>query len=99
MVPGEQMGLFLVTTKKGKSGKASVSYNAYVSTSSRYVSDVEQLKTAGEWANILQTGIADGTYDVSEVDPTLVDYRINAFRNSPDVVGAEDWLFQTGNSH
>jgi len=94
-------GVVLVTTKKGKSGKASISYNAFVSTSSRYVGDVDQLKTSGEWADILDAGIADGTYDVSEVDPALVDYRINAFRNSPDVVAAEDWLFRSGstNSH
>ena len=50
-------GVILVTTKKGKSGKAKVSYNAYVSTSSRYVGDVEQLKTAGEWAQELEAGI------------------------------------------
>ena len=91
-------GVILVTTKKGKSGRPSISYNAYVSSSSRYVGDVEQLKTAGEWANELETGIANGTYDVSELDPALVDYRINAYRNSPDVVAVEDWLFRTGYS-
>lgn len=91
-------GVVLVSTKKGKSGKASISYNTYVSSSSRYVGDVEQLKTAGEWADILEAGIADGTYDVSEVDPALVNYRINAFRNSPDVVAVEDWLFQSGSA-
>ena len=91
-------GVILITTKQGKSGKPSFSYNGYVSTSSRVVGDVEQLKTAGEWADILDAGIADGTYDVSEVDPALVDYRINAFRNSPDVVAAEDWLFRNGSS-
>lgn len=92
-------GVVLVSTKKGKTGEAKVSYNSYVSTSSRYVGDVEQLKTAGEWADILDAGIADGTYDVSEVDPALVDFRINAFRNSPDVVAVEDWLFRSGSSH
>ena len=92
-------GVILVTTKKGKTGKASVSYNAYLSTSSRYVGDVEQLKTAGEWADILEAGIADGTYDVSEVDPALVNHRLNGFRNSPDVVAVEDWLFRSGNSN
>ncbi|MFK7926254.1 MAG: SusC/RagA family TonB-linked outer membrane protein [Bacteroidia bacterium] len=91
-------GVILVTTKKGKTGKASLSYNAYVSTSSRYVRDIEQLKTSGEWADELEAGIADGTYDVSEVDPNLLSYRINAFRNSPDVVAVEDWLFRTGYS-
>lgn len=91
-------GVILVTTKKGKSGKASFSYNAYVSTSSRYVKDVEQLKTAGEWADELEAGIANGTYDVSEVDQDLLNYRLNAYRNAPDVVAAEDWLFQNGNA-
>jgi len=91
-------GVILVTTKKGKSGKPSFSYNAFVSTSSRYVSDVDQLKTAGEWADILESGIADGTYDVSELDPAFLDYKINAYRNAPDVVAVEDWLFQSGSN-
>jgi len=96
-------GVVLVTTKTGKTGKAKISYNGYVSTSSRYVSDVEQLKTAGEWADILEAGIADGTYDVSETPAQgnatgqqIVDYRLNAYRNSPDVVAVEDYLFRTG---
>ena len=42
-------GVILVTTKKGRSGKASISYNAYASTSSRYVRDNINM-TAGEWA-------------------------------------------------
>ncbi len=91
-------GVILVTTKTGKSGKVKIGYDSYVSTSSRYVGDVEQLKTAGEWADELESGIADGTYDVSEVDPALVNYRINAYKNSPDVVAAEDWLFRSGKS-
>ena len=91
-------GVILVTTKRGKVGQASVSYNAYVSTSSKYVKDIEQLKTAGEWADELEAGIADGTYDVSDVDQALLNYRINAFRNSPDVVSVEDWLFRPGYS-
>ena len=48
-------GVILVTTKKGKSGKVSFSYNAYTSTSSKYIKDIEMLKTAGEWAAELQT--------------------------------------------
>lgn len=91
-------GVILVTTKKGKSGKVQVSYDGYISTSSKYVSDAEQLKTAGEWAADLDAGIADGTYDVSEVDPALLQYRLNAYRNAPDVESVEDWLFQTGYS-
>ena len=91
-------GVILVTTKNGSTGKPKLSYDAYASTSHRYVGDVDQLKTAGEWANILESGIADGTYDVSELDPAFVDYKINAYRNAPDVVAVEDWLFQNGNA-
>lgn len=90
-------GVILVTTKKGKTGKATVSYNAYVSTSSRYVRDNIN-PTASEWANTIEEGIANGTFDVSEMEPALLDYRLNAFKNSPDVVALEDWLFQNGHS-
>lgn len=90
-------GVILVTTKKGQSGKAQLSYNAYVSTSSRYVTD-NITQTAGEWANTIEAGIADGTFDVSEMDQNLLNYRLNAFKNSPDVVNVEDWLFRAGNS-
>lgn len=90
-------GVILITTKSGKSGKTNVSYNAYVSTSSRYINDnINQ--TSGQWANTIEANIADGTFDVSEIDPNLLAYRINAYRNSPDVVAVEDWLFQNGNS-
>jgi len=91
-------GVILVTTKKGESGKTNISYNGYVSTSNKYVGDIEQLKTAGEWADELDAGIANGTYDVSELDPAFLNYKINAYRNSPDVVSVEDWLFRTGYS-
>ena len=91
-------GVVLVTTKQGKTGKPRFSYDGYVSTSSRYVSDVDQLKTAGEWADILEQGIADGTYDVSELEPEFVDYKINAYRNAPDVTAVEDYLFRGGNT-
>lgn len=91
-------GVILVTTKQGRAGETTFAYNTYVSTSSRYVGDVDQLKTSGEWADILESGIADGTYDVSELDPAFVDYKIDAYRNSPDVVAVEDWLFQNGNA-
>ena len=91
-------GVILVTTKRGQSGKPQFSYNAYTSTSHRYVRDVEQLRTAGEWANIIDAGVADGTYDLSEVDPRLVEDRLNAYRNAPGVVAVEDYLFTNGNS-
>ncbi len=87
-------GVILVSTKKGKSGKAKLSYNGYTSVSNKYVKDIEMLKTASEWANELETS----AYDLSEVDPDLLNYRLNAYRNAPDVVSIEDWLFRTGTS-
>jgi len=87
-------GVVLVTTKRGKSGKPQFSYNGYTSVSRKYVNDIEMLKTASEWASDLQTN----AYDLSEVDPALVDYRLTAYANAPDVVSMEDWLFQDGNT-
>ena len=89
-------GVILVTTKQGKTGKPRISYNAYASTSGRYITDNKP--TANEWADIIDQRVADGTYDLSELDPAVVDFRINAYRNAPDVVAVEDWLFQNGNS-
>lgn len=85
-------GVILVTTKKGRSGQANISYNAYVSTSKKYVKDIEMLKTASEWAEELQTD----AYDLSEIDPELLNYRLNAYANAPDVVSMEEWLFRNG---
>jgi len=89
-------GVVLVTTKKGSSGKAKFSYNGYTSISSKYVRDIEMLKTAGEWAEDLQTD----AYDLTDpsLDPRLVDYRITAYRDAPDVVSMEDWLFRDGST-
>ena len=87
-------GVILVTTKTGSSGKAQFSYNGFTSISNKYVKDIEMLKTASEWAEELRTD----AYDLSEIDSRLVDYRINAYANAPDVVSMEDWLFQTGNT-
>jgi TonB-dependent starch-binding outer membrane protein SusC len=90
-------GVILVTTKKGNSGKANFSYNGYTSISNKYVKDIAMLKTASEWANELMTD----KYDLSEINPQLLDYRLNAYKNAPDVVSVEDWLFRQGstNSH
>ncbi|WP_163397737.1 SusC/RagA family TonB-linked outer membrane protein [Flavobacterium fluviatile] len=90
-------GVILVTTKKGKSGKPSFSYNTYASLSNRYNNKNAQM-TAGEWGNKLEKGIANGTYDVSNLDPRYVQYKVDAYKNAPDVVSIEDWLFQTGQS-
>lgn len=82
-------GVILVTTKKGKSGKARLSYNAYASTSSRYVRDNIN-PNVNEWATIVENNVADGTFNVSDIDENVYNYRLNAAKNAPDVVGVED---------
>lgn len=90
-------GVVLVTTKKGRSGKASFSLNTYTSTSSRYLRD--NIKTtAGDYARIARANIANGTFNVDDLDPAIVEYRLNGFADSPDVVGVEDWFFRNGSS-
>ena len=89
-------GVILVTTKKGKSGKAQLSYNAYVSTSSKYRSNI--LKTGPEWAAIAREEIAAGNWNVSQVDPEFLEFRLSAYEDSPGVVNVEDWLFRNGTS-
>ncbi len=89
-------GVVLVTTKKGKSGKPTVSYNAYVSTSSKYVGNI--LQTGPEWAQTARAEIAAGNWDVSQVDPTFLEFRLDAYERSPGVVSVEDWLFRNGSS-
>ena len=37
-------------------------------------------------------------YDLSEVDPRLLNYRLNAYQNAPDVVSMEDFLFKNGST-
>lgn len=90
-------GVILVTTKKGKSGKASFSYNAYVSTSNKYRDNI--LMDGPEWAAHARSEIAAGNWDLSQIDPDFVEYRLRAYENSPDVVNVEDWLYRTGTSH
>ena len=89
-------GVVLVTTKKGKSGKPSLSYSTYVSSSSKYRDNI--LLTGPEWANFAETEIAAGNWDVSQVDQDFLNFRLNAYKDSPDVLNVEDWLFQNGSS-
>ena len=90
-------GVILVTTKQGKTGKPRISYNSFASLSGRYFNNRNQ-PTANEFADVIERNVADGTFDVSQIDPAVYEYRLNAYRNSPDVVAVEDWLFQTGNT-
>jgi TonB-linked SusC/RagA family outer membrane protein len=93
-------GVVLITTKKGKAGKTSFSYNAYTSLSNKYKKDNLNMN-ANEWGAHLDAGIADGTYDLSRLTAAqlnVANYRINAFKNAPDVVNVEDWLFRTASS-
>ena len=102
-------GVILVTTKKGTTGKPSINYHGYVSASSRYVRE-NILDNASDMADRMEQLRADGAVDMSQFDVTdddgnvitpgadIYDFRLNAFRNAPDVVDVEDWLFQNGNS-
>ena len=90
-------GVILVTTKKGKQGKATFSYNTYLSTSSKYQKDNLNMNSS-EWADTIESNIANGSWDVSDVDPAILNYRINAYRASPGAISPEEWLFQNGNS-
>ena len=92
-------GVILVTTKKGRSGKTQFSYNGYVSTSKKYRENINM--TASEFADLADSNIADGTWDIGELNeiaPGYADYKINGFRNSPDVVAIEDHVFGTGST-
>ena len=89
-------GVILVTTKQGKSGKPKLSYNAYISSTEKYVDNI--LMTGPEWANFAESEIAAGNWDVSQVDPEFLNFRLNAYKNSPGVQNVEDWLFQNGSS-
>ncbi|MDA9361006.1 SusC/RagA family TonB-linked outer membrane protein [Flavobacteriaceae bacterium] len=91
-------GVILITTKKGKTGKATFSYNAYVSSSSKYRDNI--LKSGPEWAAFARAEIAAGNWSqtVASVDPAFLEYRLTAYEDSPGAISPEDWLFQTGNS-
>lgn len=92
-------GVILVTTKKGKSGKAAFTYNTFVSTSSKYRGNI--LQNASEWANTIETNVANGTFDISNVDntfPGIYDFRLNAYKNSPGAISPENWLFQNAST-
>ncbi|MGY8909870.1 MAG: SusC/RagA family TonB-linked outer membrane protein, partial [Flavobacteriales bacterium] len=87
-------GVILITTKKGKSGKAKFSYNTFVSISSKYRDNI--LKSGQEWAAHSRAEIAAGNWDLSQIDPAFVEYRLSAYENSPGSISPEDWLFQNG---
>jgi len=89
-------GVVLVTTKQGQSGKPTISYNAYGSISNKAVGNI--LQTGPEWAAFSRQEIAAGRWDVSQVDPEFLEFRLSAYERSPGVVNVEDWLFQTGSS-
>ncbi|MEM1124551.1 MAG: SusC/RagA family TonB-linked outer membrane protein, partial [Bacteroidota bacterium] len=86
----------MVTTKKGKSGKPTISYNAYASTSSKYRGNI--LKSGPEWAEFARQEIAAGNWDLSQIDPAFVEFRLNAYENSPGAISPEGWLFRNGSS-
>jgi len=104
-------GVVLVTTKKGNTGKPRISYDAYVSTSHRYVRDnildqasdmvrtMEEQRDAGN----VDFSVFDVTEEDDEGNVTLItpgedvfNFRLDGFRNTPEVQPVEDWLFQNG---
>jgi TonB-linked SusC/RagA family outer membrane protein len=89
-------GVILVTTKKGKTGKPKFSYNTYTSFSNKYRDNI--LKTGSEWAAHSRAEIAAGNWDVSQIDPAFLEYRLTGYENSPDEMSVEDFLYQTGNT-
>lgn len=89
-------GVILVTTKKGKTGEPQFSYNSFYSTSSKYRGNI--LSSGPEWAAFSRQEISAGNWDLSQIDPTFVEYRLRAYENSPGAISPEDWLFQNGSS-
>ncbi|WP_072995331.1 SusC/RagA family TonB-linked outer membrane protein [Pseudozobellia thermophila] len=91
-------GVILVTTKKGKTGKASFSYNAYTSFSSKYRDNI--IMPASEWGAFARSEIAAGNWQgtVDNVDPAFLEYRLSAYENSPGAISPEEWLFKSGSS-
>ncbi|MGB5322296.1 SusC/RagA family TonB-linked outer membrane protein, partial [Lutimonas sp.] len=77
-------------------GKASFTYDGYISSSSRYRSNI--LSSSSEWAKEARSEIAAGNWGstVALQDPAFLEYRLNAYENSPGAISTEDWLFQTG---
>ncbi|NRD24420.1 TonB-dependent receptor [Winogradskyella litoriviva] len=91
-------GVVLITTKKGKSGKASFSYNAYTSFSSKYRDNI--MMSGPEWAAHSREQIAAGNWagTVDTQDPAFLEYRLSAYENSPGAISPEDWLFRNGST-
>jgi len=90
-------GVILVTTKKGKSGKAKFSYDGYMSTSSKYMSNI--LMSGPEWGAHARKEIAAGNWgSTADNDPAFLEYRLNAYESSPGAISPEDWLFQSGST-
>jgi TonB-linked SusC/RagA family outer membrane protein len=90
-------GVILVTTKKGRSGRPSINYSAYTSISNKYRDNI--LMSGPEWAAHARNEIAAGNWDLSQVDAEFVEFRLNAYENSPGAISPEDWLFRSGSSN
>ncbi|WP_422105494.1 SusC/RagA family TonB-linked outer membrane protein [Winogradskyella sp.] len=87
-------GVILVTTKKGRAGKTSFSYNTFYSISSKYRDNI--LPTGREWDNTIERNVNNGSWDLSGLDQDILALRREMYRNAPDQVAVEDWLFQNG---
>ncbi|QOD60948.1 SusC/RagA family TonB-linked outer membrane protein [Polaribacter haliotis] len=92
-------GVILITSKKGKSGKVKFSYDAYTSFSEKYRDNINM--TANQWGKHAEEQIANGNWDVSELEasaPGYVDYKLWGYNNAPDVVAIEDYVFDGGST-
>ncbi|MEO1030951.1 MAG: TonB-dependent receptor [Bacteroidota bacterium] len=87
-------GVILVTTKKGRTGKTTFSYNTFYSISSKYRDNI--LPTGREWDNTIERNVNNGSWDLSGLDQDILALRREMYRNAPDQVAVEDWLFQNG---
>ncbi len=92
-------GVILITSKKGKAGKTKFSYNGYTSFSEKYRDNINM--TAAEWGKHAEEQIANGNWDVTELEaiaPGYVDFKLWGYNNSPDVVAIEDYVFDGGST-
>ncbi|MRI00514.1 SusC/RagA family TonB-linked outer membrane protein [Kriegella sp. EG-1] len=92
-------GVILVTSKKGKAGKVKFSYDGYTSYSEKYRDNINM--TASEWGKHAEEQIANGNWDVAELEasaPGYVAYKLWGYNNSPDVVAIEDYVFNGGSA-
>lgn len=91
-------GVVFITTKQGKKGKTSVSYNTWVGFTS--ASNLPKVLNAAEYKEIKNEGLrAAGNYrDASNPKPNYYDFNYDANGNQIDTRWY-DYIYRTGVSH